>query len=171
MTITEYFLAALVGGIAAIVVALLTQGLQFFKWKNGEKTKIDSESANQIAEAAAELIEPFRVELQASRKENGEFKKYIESMDGIWKKKLDDVELEWNVKFSSLQVDYIEIQKELALFKNWVERLIHQVYSLGGSPVPMVIKLNELDKMRDSKSYFEDQTQPLNPINPDDIQE
>ena len=52
-------------------------------------------------------------------------------------------------------------KKELALFKNWVERLTYQVRSLGQEPVPFITKPMEF-------KYYDPKTEPLNPS---DIQE
>jgi phosphoenolpyruvate-protein kinase (PTS system EI component) len=67
-----------------------------------------------------------------------------------WMQKLESSEKAWNEKFNSLRLEYSDIQKELVVFKSWAERLVHQVYSLGGEPVPMILDNREDDTKNQS---------------------
>ena len=120
----EYIIVGIISLISAICVSLLANYLQLYKWKTGEKKSVDSDSAESLSQAAAILIGPLKSEVEELRHENMTLKNSLKDMND-----------EWNMKFSSLQKDYVEMQRELSLFKNWAERLVFQVRSYGKEPV------------------------------------
>lgn len=115
--------------ILSLVGTLLLISWQIYKWLSGEKKSIDSTGAEDISQAAATLIKPLKDEITEVRIKNTQ----LEAM-------MQNNNIDWQKKFDKLSLEYTQMQTELVLFKDWAQRLVHQIQSLGETPVPMVRK-------------------------------
>lgn len=104
----EEILIAVIGAVVAVVVSMLTQLVIVKKWESGEKHKIDADASVAITNASMTLIKPLRDEIASLRADNI---KINEELD--------------------------ELRVELEKWKDWAERLAHQIRDIGHEPVPM----------------------------------
>lgn len=116
-------------------IEVLEKELDLFKNKN---VSLENEIASQEGRWNKKVSE-----LEISRKKIKELTDQFNLREKEWLEKIDTLDKQWNEKFESLRLEYSEIQKELVIFKNWAERLVHQVYSLGAEPVPMILDTRE----------------------------
>jgi len=101
------FVTALGGlaGLAALIVAF------------SERRKKHADYANQISEAALQLINPLRERLAASEARIMELEREV----------------------AELRLENERLRRENGDLKAWAERLVHQVQSLGAMPVTLRI--------------------------------
>ena len=151
--LTELIIVALVGGGSSILVSILTNGVQLFKWKSGEKSKTNSEEVTNIAEGNKFLTEANILMLNALpdelRKVQEKLKLYEDDNEALQKRMLKMSNEQKAVKEDArlakeeniiLKNKLEAMDKKIIIFTNWAERLSHQVYSLGGTPVLMEIE-------------------------------
>lgn len=106
------------------VIALLVTILK----KPHEMRKLDAESVKADAEAAssyAEAAKTYSDEVLKLRAELNQERCARASLEETWTKRLDE-----------LKGDMVKLRQENAEYKDWAERLSHQVISLGAEPVP-----------------------------------
>jgi ubiquinone biosynthesis protein UbiJ len=118
MTLTEALLIAVVGALASVLTSLATTGLQGWKWKTGEQPKSAADAAGALTDSSLALVTSYRLEVASLRKE------------------VSDVREENQKLLSKLE--------ELEDVKDWAERLVHQVRSLGLEPVKLRPKSNRI---------------------------
>ena len=147
ITITEVTIVAVISLLGGLLGSIILSGTQLFKWKSGEQRKYESDSAGLMTSAATALIAPLKQEIDTLRNENKTLKEQrdseissLEDKNKSLATRIDDVEKAWVDKFEAIRDDYNQLERELIMFKNWAARLVHQVYSLGGEPVPMILK-------------------------------
>ena len=101
-----------IGSVSAILISIFKQP--------HELKNVDADTVKKYAEAAS---------LSADRPQN-----VVEEFDSY--RKLSEE------RINALQAKVTELEKyknENEILRDWAERLVHQVQSLGGSPVPMKI--------------------------------
>jgi len=115
--------------ILSLVGTVLLIAWNVYKWLTGEKKSIESDSAGDISSAASILIMPLKNEITEVRNKNIQLEAMMENNNKDWQK-----------KFDKLSGEYTQMQTELVLFKDWAQRLVYQIQSLGETPVPMIKK-------------------------------
>ena len=109
MTLSEGFWIALIGGFFGIVGSLGATILQGWKWRTGEQPKLRADAATSLTDTSLKLVEAMQVDIDNLRSEVVDLRK--ENKD------LHD------------QLAEVEDLRE------WSERLVHQVRSVGLEPV------------------------------------
>lgn len=117
-SVTEGLLIALVGGIAGVISSLAAIALQGWKWKTGEQPKTATDAAASLTGASLSLVSGMRIELEAVRAE------------AVAARTEATTAREENAQMR-IQLEELEDVRE------WAERLVHQVRSLGAEPVKM----------------------------------
>lgn len=108
-----------IGSISAILISIFKQPHEV-KNVDADTVKKYAEAASLSADRAQTIVEEFN----AYRKQSEE-------------------------KINTLQAKVLELEKykdENEVLRDWAERLVHQVQSLGGSPVPMKISTIKKEK-------------------------
>jgi hypothetical protein len=98
----------------AVLVSLTATGIQLWKWNTGEQPRSAADAAGELTDTSLALLEPYRQEVKALRLEVKQLR--------------DDN--------TALREKMIELED----VKDWAERLVHQVKSLGGEPVKIRIR-------------------------------
>ena len=88
--------------ILSAVISLSSAGFVIYKWQTGERPKLSADIAAELIGPYREEVEKLRVEVGHLRDENAELKAKLASMEDI---------------------------------QDWADRLVHQVQSLGHVPV------------------------------------
>ena len=115
MTITEALLIAVVGAIASVVTSLIVAALQGYKWRTGEQPKSAADAAQSLTDTSLAIVTSMRADVEIMKKEISELREENEAL----KNQLDEMET----------------------VRDWAERLVHQVRSLGHEPVKMRVKV------------------------------
>jgi hypothetical protein len=115
--------------ILSLIGTVLLIAWNVYKWVTGEKKGVESDSAGDISSAAAVLIKPLKDEITDVRTKNAQLEAMIVNNNK-----------DWEERFNKLNTEYIQMQSELLLFKDWAQRLVYQIQSLGETPVPMIKK-------------------------------
>lgn len=134
ITITELFVMGLITTIGVFVGKLLDNTSLFMQWKTGGQREAKAAADKDVVEMSLSLLNEYKNEVAELRDENKTL--------GL---RLENTETTWNTKFESLRIEYLDIQKELFVFKSWAERLVKQVYSLGHEPVSMILDTKDKD--------------------------
>ena len=121
MTISDVIIVAVVGGIVSIFTTMLATSLQGYKWRNGESGKVHADAAQSLTDTSLAIVTEMRKDIEALRLE------------------LAEVKAE-NVK---LQVELNELRQNNHDLRDWAERLVHQVRSLGHEPVKIRVTVNQ----------------------------
>lgn len=98
---------------SSVITAIITSIVQWIKWRDGERGQSNATSVKIIAEASAILIEPLKKQINEIIEQNKELE----------------------IEFKTLREEHATLKIELAIMKDWAERLVNQVISLGGTPV------------------------------------
>jgi hypothetical protein len=115
--------------ILSLIGTLALIGWNVYRWFSGDRKSADAGSAEDISNAAAVLYVPLKQEVEEVRKKNVQLEAMIENSNK-----------DWQSKFDKLSLEYTQMQSELILFKDWAQRLVYQIQSLGEIPVPMIKK-------------------------------
>jgi len=115
--------------IISLIGTLCLIGWQIYKWITGERKGLNATSAEAISEAASRLVTPLSDRVEELEKKNKALEENLIKANADWKE-----------KFDKLSGEYTQMQGELALFKDWAQRLVFQIQSYGETPVPMIKK-------------------------------
>lgn len=136
MTITEAIIIALISAGASIIVSIAATTMQGWKWKNGEKNKMDADAASVITMTTREMVLQLRQEMADRDKDHA-------AEIAAMQQKMDIVIAE----NQSLREENEMLREKMERFEDvqdWAERLVLQVKSLRGDPVK--IKTGPLGK-------------------------
>lgn len=114
MTLSEGILVAIIGAIFGLLGSLASTFLQGWKWKTGEQPRSAADAAGSLTNTSLSLVTALRLEMSDLRKE-------------VVEVRTENKELR-------------DKMQEFEDVKDWVERLVHQVRSLGAEPVKMRTK-------------------------------
>jgi predicted nuclease with TOPRIM domain len=103
----------LVASISAVIIA----------WRRApaEVRQINNSAANSISEAAKILVEPLTKRVDDLEVELADACDKYDTLKG---------------KYETLEEQYRELRRENEIMDEWARRLVHQVQSMGGAPVP-----------------------------------
>ena len=132
MSVSEAFFFAVLGVIVSIVTSAATTALQTWKWKTGEQPKTQAEADKAKADAAGELTDTSLSLVIAVRNEMKSNQEKATTEMNAMRTELAAVREENRINREKLA--------ELEDVKEWAERLVHQVRSLGGDPVKMRVR-------------------------------
>lgn len=121
---------------SSVLSAIITNVTQWFKWNDGEKTQSAATSAKTIAEASKMLIEPLINQIEDLNVK----------MDAIELKHKSEIE-QIKRENRKLEGEYKKLEKEFVIMKDWAERLVYQVKSLGAEPVSRIDTNLNLDEI------------------------
>lgn len=113
MTLTDAIIIALIGAISAVLTTIASSTMQAWKWRNGERQKLATDAAQSITDASLRLVEPL--------------KNQVETMEA----RLAEMQEEIN----DLRQYNEALRAEQAALREWADRLVLQVRSLGHEPV------------------------------------
>jgi len=114
MTITEGIIIAVVAGIASLGTTAIATALQGYKWREGEQGKTQADAAESLTNTSLVIVQDMRRQLEEIRSE----------MSVI---KMENFEM---------RAELEELRLTNAELRDWVERLVYQIKSLGHEPVP-----------------------------------
>ena len=135
MTLNDTIIVAIVGAVVSILTTVLATVMQSFKWRQGEGESVRASAASTISEAAESMVATLRKELETQRAEqkieNEELRAEIEALraENVQLKAKRDKELR------DLVTQLNEVRQNSSDLRDWAERLVHQVRSLGAEPV------------------------------------
>lgn len=111
MTLSDSLTVAILGGAVSLLVSLATIWLQTSKWNTGEKQKTNIDAAASLTDASMAIVNELRKDVTSLRLE----------VDAL--------------RDENQQLR--EQLKELEAVRDWAERLVYQVRSLGHEPVTL----------------------------------
>lgn len=137
--------------IGAIVLVFNTLSTVYVLFKrSGSQIAVDDSNAVLNYQKAVTQLQ-LDIKQVTERAEKRE--KFFLSESGKWEKAYKDAQAKHDTEVKEMRDRMIVMQRRIeeqdrtfaereAKLINWAERLSHQVYSLGGVPVPIEIKLN-----------------------------
>ncbi len=123
--VSDTVIVAIVTALVSITASIGATWLQTRKWKEGEQPKFDADTADVLTGTSLELVTAIRKEMQLN-KEN--------AMNEI---------MSLRSELGTVKIENYQMREkltELEDVREWAERLVHQVRSLGGEPVKMRAK-------------------------------
>jgi hypothetical protein len=129
MTVSEGLLIAILAGIFGYLGSLTAAFLQAWKWKSGEQPKAKADAAGELTDTSLALVIAIRTEMESNQRKS-------QTEMTAMRTELAAVRLENQQMREKLT--------ELEDVKEWAERLVHQVQSLGGEPVKMKVRMVKL---------------------------
>jgi uncharacterized protein YdiU (UPF0061 family) len=122
--ITDFGLPVILGLLASSpgIVALV---IQRKRWLEGERQKAGADTGQVLTDTSLKLVTTIRKEMEQDRED---YKRELEALRG----ELEAVRRE----NAQMRVTLTELED----VKDWAERLVHQVQSLGLEPVKMRVR-------------------------------
>lgn len=111
---SETIIIAIITAVVSISGSMAATYMQSRKWREGELPTSQANAAGEITDTSLALILPLREEIKSMRSELAA----VREENHMMREKL----------------------VELEDVREWAERLVHQVQSLGGDPVKMRIR-------------------------------
>jgi hypothetical protein len=129
MTFSEGLLIAIIGAVAAVLTSLATTAMQGYKWKSGEQPVAAANAAGELTDTSLALVIAIRSEMESNQK------------------KAKDEMTAMRTELAAVRLENQQMREkltELEDVKEWAERLVHQIQSLGGEPVKMRVRMAKL---------------------------
>lgn len=120
--VNDTVIIAIITAVVSIGASIGATVLQMRKWKEGERPKSSADTADVLTGTSLELVSAIRKEMQVN-KEN--------AMNEI---------MTVRGELATVRIENYRMREkltELEDVREWAERLVHQVRSLGGEPVKM----------------------------------
>lgn len=124
--VSDTVIIAIITSVVSITASIGATWLQTRKWREAEQPKANADTADVLTGTSLELVAAIRKEMQANKET---------AMSEIMGLRSELA----TVKIENYQMR--EKLTELEDVREWAERLVHQVRSLGGEPVKMRAKL------------------------------
>lgn len=107
--------------ILAIIVSVITLGIAIFKAPLEQSAGL-VEASGDITETAMALLEPMRERVRELETSNRSMALQISEMTN---------------KFTVMEKEMAGLRNTVDLYRDWANRLVYQVRSMGAEPVPL----------------------------------
>ena len=113
MTLTEGIIIATVAAVASLGTTAIATALQGYKWRQGEQGKTQAEAAESLTNTSLVIVQQLRRDLEEVRSEMSIIK----------------------LENANLRAELTELRLTNEELRDWAERLVYQIKSLGHEPV------------------------------------
>ena len=124
--VSDTVIVAIITALVSISASIGATWMQTRKWREGEQPRADADTTDVLTGTSLELVQAVRKEMQANKET---------AMNEI---------MTLRGELATVRIENYRMREkltELEDVREWAERLVHQVRSLGGEPVKMRAKI------------------------------